>query len=137
MKRFKGIILIAISFFAYSAFSQTNTAPAGNNPQLREAALKANQKNQERKVKVAPAPTVNHSNQVQTIPNSFQIDENDQYQGRREEFLNQMIVKDIPGDFPKYEKWMGIKHYNEIIEEYYRKHLDIVKEKVKAKLLRK
>ena len=48
-----------------------------------------------------------------------------------------MVVAEIPNDFPKYEKWMGIKHYNEIIEEYYRKHLDIVKEKVKNKLLRK
>lgn len=137
MKKIKVIVLITIVVFTNSLFSQVNSAPAGNNPKLKEAALKANQKNQQRNVKTTPSKTVNNSKQINTITNSFQLNENDQYQGRREEFLSQMIVKEIPSDFPKYEKWMGVRHYNEIIEEYYKKHLDIVTEKVKNKLLRK
>lgn len=137
MKKIKVIVLIAIFSFAYSAFSQTTSAPAGNNPSLKEAALKANQKKQQQKNNASSTTTLNSSKKVETIPNNFQIDENDQYQGRREEFLSQMIVKEIPSNFPKYEKWMGVRHYNEIIEEYYKQHLDIVTEKVKNKLSRK
>jgi len=136
MKKTIAIVFIALLAFTNSLFSQANTVPAENNPKLKEAALKANQKNQQRKVKTSPSTAVSNSKQVKTIPNSFQLNENDQYQGRREEFLSQMIVKEIPSDFPKYEKWMGVRHYNEIIEEYYKKHLDIVTEKVKNKLSR-
>lgn len=75
-----------------------------------------------------------NSKQVQYSGQSFQLDENDQFQGRKQEFLSQMTVKEIPSDFPKYEKWMGVKHYNEIIDDYYKKHLDIVNEGLKNKL---
>ena len=82
--------------------------------------------------------TTNSSNskKVETSSPGFQLDENDPYQGRKSEFLNQIIVPEIPVDFPKYEKWMGVRHYNEVIEDYYKKHPDILKESVKNKLLR-
>lgn len=137
MKKIKVIVFITILSFTHSAFSQTTSAPAGNNPTLKEAAIKANQQKQLKKNSSSSTPSLNSSKKVETIPNNFQVDENDNYQGRREEFLSQMIVKEIPNDFPKYEKWMGVRHYNEIIEEYYKKHLDIVTDKVKNKLLRK
>ncbi|MBI3520964.1 MAG: hypothetical protein HY062_16615 [Bacteroidetes bacterium] len=72
--------------------------------------------------------------QVDTQGQSFQLDENDMYQGRKEEFLSQITLKELPVDFPKYEKWMGVRHYNEAIDDYYRKHLDIVIPIVKQKL---
>ncbi|MES2760748.1 MAG: hypothetical protein V4677_01025 [Bacteroidota bacterium] len=138
MKKIKGILLIAISFFAFTTFSQTNSTPAGNNAPSKEQALKESQKRQQKKSESSNSNSgASQSTQVQTISNSFQLDENDVYQGRKQEFLSQMIVKDIPSDFPKYEKWMGVRHYNEIVEEYYKKHLDILKERVREKLTRK
>lgn len=137
MKKITGIVLVTFVFFTYNVSSQSSSAPAGNNPALKEAAIKANHKNQERKKQVITGSGQVQKKQVQTIQNRFQLDENDQYQGRKDEFLSQLIIKDIPDDFPKYEKWMGVKHYNEIIEDYYKNHLEIVKEKVKNKLLRK
>lgn len=134
MKKFKGIILIAILIFAFSGFSQTNSAPAANNPALKEAALKANKNKSNQKEQKSQN---NSSSSKSSTINNFQLDENDPYQGRKAEFLNQLIVSEMPADFPKYEKWMGVKHYNQIIDDYYRNHLDILKEKVKNKLLRK
>lgn len=64
----------------------------------------------------------------------FQLNENDAYQGRKGEFLAQIIIKELPKDFPKYEKWMGVRHYNEIIDDYYKKHLDILIPSLRQKL---
>lgn len=118
-------ILLVLSFLSFSknSFGQ-------------EKKIKENQSfpGEKKSNNVIPAK---NSKQVQTVGEGFQLDENDQYQGRKQEFLSQIIIKEIPVDFPKYEKWMGVKHYNEIIEEYYKMHLDIVKESVKNKLLRK
>lgn len=76
----------------------------------------------------------NASQGIDTQGKSFQLDENDQYQGRKEEFLSQITLKELPNDFPKYEKWMGVRHYNELIDDYYKKHLDILIPTVKQKL---
>jgi len=62
------------------------------------------------------------------------LDENDPYQGRKEEFLSQLIVKELPADFPKYDKSYGVKNYNHIIDDYLSKHLDIVQPYLKTKL---
>ncbi|MBA4240996.1 MAG: hypothetical protein C0448_09735 [Sphingobacteriaceae bacterium] len=118
----------------YSIQAQVSSAPAGNNPALKEAALKANKNKSNQKEQKSQN---NSSSSKSSTTNNFQLDENDPYQGRKAEFLNQLIVSEIPADFPKYEKWMGVKHYNQIIDDYYRNHLDILKEKVKNKLLRK
>lgn len=137
MKNLKGIFLLSFVFSFFISVSQSSSTPVNINPKLKEAAVKANQKNQERKKQVITSTSQVKKNKVETIQNRFQLDENDQYQGRKDEFLSQLVIKDIPDDFPKYEKWMGVKHYNEIIEDYYKNHLEIVKEKVKNKLLRK
>lgn len=81
-----------------------------------------------------PNTTSNVQKRVDTEGKSFQLDENDSYQGRKEEFLSQIILKELPMDFPKYEKWMGVRHYNEVIDDYYKKHLDILNPIVKQKL---
>ena len=78
--------------------------------------------------------TNNAQKQVDTQGKSFQLDENDAYQGRAEEFLTLFTTKQLPSDFPKYEKWMGVRHYNEAITDYCKKHLDIVTPIVKQKL---
>lgn len=128
IKLFTSLLILLLGLNHINA--QTSSAPAGNNPVLKEAALKSNNKNQIKK---------NQSSETQknTYSNYFQLDENDPYQGRKSEFLNQLIVPELPSDFPKYEKWMGVKHYNQIIDDYYKNHLDILKERVKNKILRK
>ena len=62
-------------------------------------------------------------------------DENDMYMGRKNEFLNSMIVTELPSDFPKYQKEWSVKDYNAVIDAYYTTHLDILKEKPKQKIL--
>ena len=118
----------------YSVKAQVSSAPAGNNPALKQAALKSKKHSSNPKDQKSQN---NSSSNKPSISNDFQLDENDPYQGRKAEFLNQLIVTEIPADFPKYEKWMGVKHYNQIIDDYYKNHLDILKEKVKNKILRK
>lgn len=63
-------------------------------------------------------------------------DEKDMYMGRKNEFLNSMIVKELPADFPKYQKEWSVKDYNLVVDAYYMSHLDILKEKPKEKILR-
>lgn len=65
----------------------------------------------------------------------FQLNENDPYQGRKAEFLTQLIVKELPNDFPIYNKSYGVKGYNQIISVYYKSHINLLNEKLKYKLL--
>lgn len=135
MKKIKtSTTLFLLLFGVYGLKAQVSSAPAGNNPVLKQAALKSDKHNSN------PKDQKSQNNSSSTNPsssNNFQLDENDPYQGRKVEFLNQLIISEIPSDFPKYEKWMGVKHYNQIIDDYYKNHLDILKEKVRNKLLRK
>lgn len=141
MKKMKGIkIVFFICFFSMSQtlFSQENKSkPIGGKP-TETGKKNASTNSPEIKTKVSTSPSSGNTNNVQkqiaTQENSFQLDENDSYQGRKEEFLSQLIVKELPSDFPKYEKWMGVRHYNEVISDYYKKHLDILIPTVKQKL---
>lgn len=65
---------------------------------------------------------------------TVQLDENDQYQGREEEFKRLFISETIPSDFPKYSKSYGIKGYNQMIDYYCMQHLNLLKEPVRKKL---
>lgn len=75
------------------------------------------------------------SNQSQQLAPVTYINEDDEYQGRQKEILNNLIVDSIPSDFPKYIKGKGVKWYNEEMDYYYRTHPDIVSETVRKKLL--
>ncbi len=59
---------------------------------------------------------------------------NDKYMGRRDEFLNNLTVKELPADFPVYEKQWSLKDYNAVVDAYYTNHMDILKPKVKQKM---
>ena len=65
-----------------------------------------------------------------------QINENDQYMGRAEQFLHVMVVDKLPSDFPKYEKAMGLRYYNNLVDNYFLQHVDLLKDKWKQKVLR-
>jgi hypothetical protein len=105
------------SFFivaGFSALAQTQT-PANTAP-VSPRTSSTSVKTQERVV--APDP----------------YDVNDKYMGRKEEFLNSMIVKELPADFPVYDKTWGVKEYNAVVDAYFMQHLDLLKERVKQKI---
>ena len=72
--------------------------------------------------------------EVSTNGKSFQLDENDPYQGRKDEFLSNLTVKELPADFPKYDKSYGVGGYNTLIDQFYMTHQDILIESVRRKM---
>ncbi len=135
---FKVIFTICFLSASHMILSQeSNSKHVGGNPRT-ESKQSTTTKNPEvAKTKVSTNTNTTPASaqkQVDTQGKSFQLDENDTYQGRTEEFLSQIILKELPTDFPKYEKWMGVRHYNEVVSDYYKKHLDIVTPLVRQKL---
>ena len=140
MKKIKGIkMLFAICFFGMSQmiYAQESKSKNIDNP---PQTIKKDPSTRSSQVQAKASTTTGSENngtvqkRVDTQGKSFQLDENDAYQGRTEEFLSQLTVKELPSDFPKYEKWMGVRHYNEAISDYYKKHLDILIPSVKQKM---
>lgn len=74
------------------------------------------------------------SDSVSKVRSVSSIDENDPYMGRKAEFLNNLTISELPADFPKYDKSYGLRYYNNIIDNYYSLHKDILKEKVRKKI---
>ena len=67
-------------------------------------------------------------------PVNKNINEDDVYMGRKAEFLNNLTVSELPADFPKYNKSYGLKYYNNLVDNYYGAHKDILKPRVKEKI---
>lgn len=124
MKRQTFLVLVTLIFSSVVSFSQTKNSDGKPSKQ--------SDPNVELRTKAQTAAPAKQQ-EVKT-GDVFQLNENDPYQGRKEEFLAQITLKELPADFPKYEKWMGVKHYNEIIDEYYKKHLDILIPVLRQKL---
>lgn len=133
-------LLFTIYFFNINKIAFSQESNSNHTEKKRSDASKKRTIDGNPGVRTKSSTSVNSTNtntvqkQVDTQGKSFQLDENDPYQGRKEEFLSQITLNELPSDFPKYEKWMGIKSYNQIIDEYYRKHLDILKPVVRNKL---
>jgi hypothetical protein len=120
LKELKKLILLLIIFTNYS-FGQIN-----NSNQVEQIQSSTFQNNKAVSIR---------SNQSQQLAPVTYINEDDEYQGRQKEILNNLIVDSIPSDFPKYIKGKGVKWYNEEMDYYYRTHPDIVSETVRKKLL--
>lgn len=114
-------------FFSNNLLSQTTSAPAANNPALKEAALKANKKKFQEKQNSGESTMAKNTNYVSPI------DENDQYLGKEKEYLNMIILPSLPTDFPKYQKGSTFVEYDSQTEIYFKQHKDILKEAYKAK----
>jgi hypothetical protein len=71
------------------------------------------------------------ANPVGAVP----YDVEDRYMGRKAEFLNMLTVSKLPEDFPVYDKQWSVKDYNEVVQAYLINHQDILKPKVKEKIL--
>lgn len=79
--------------------------------------------------------TNTNSAQTQVKPvTPLPYDVNDKYMGRKDEFLNSMIISELPSDFPVYDKQWGVKEYNGVVDAYYMTHMDILKDRVKQKI---
>ncbi len=141
MKKIKSLVAIifTISFLTISQNLISQESKSKHVDEKPKDAAKKSTSTNNNGTKIKASKSVNKNNNtvqtpVDTQGKSFQLDENDAYQGRTQEFLAQITLNELPSDFPKYEKWMGIKSYNQIVDEYYRKHLDILKPIVKNKL---
>ena len=119
MKNLKGIGLLGFIFFALSFKAQTNSVQNYKKTQTQS---------------VSEPVVINNSSQTATNTSNLQIDENDEYQGRTQEFLSLLIVKELPADFPKYNKSYGIRGYNELLDNFLANHKDIITEIVRKKL---
>ena len=117
MKKITGIVLLVSMFFAFSLTGQTNSV-----------------QNYKKTQSVSEPSVINNSSQTATNTSNLQIDENDEYQGRTQEFLSLLIVKELPADFPKYNKSYGIRGYNELLDNFLANHKDIITEIVRKKL---
>ena len=138
MKKIKHIVLLLFLVNFSKTYAQIEGRKQGQ--ETVESHNGENYQHSKEKSTKAVAKPVGNTNstkaeRVETV-GSFQLNENDMYQGRKDEFLAQITLKALPSDFPKYEKWMGVKGYNQIIDEYYKKHLDILIPSLKQKLSR-
>jgi hypothetical protein len=110
MKKIISCLFVIISL---SAAAQERTATTGDqsSSQVRNAATSG-------KVEATPLP----------------YDVNDKYMGRKDEFLNMLTVKELPADFPLYDKQWGLKEYNAVVDAWAQDHMDILKERVRQKV---
>ncbi|MHB8261954.1 MAG: hypothetical protein ACYDCN_15130 [Bacteroidia bacterium] len=108
--------------------------PASKSPEsLKEEADKARvQRMQHDKAKLA---TANNKVAATTKPAyKSSIDENDIYMGRKNEFLSNLTVNELPADFPKYEKSYGLRYYNNLVDNFYTTHKLLLKDGPRQKI---
>ena len=112
----KKLITSFLVLASLSALAQERTSGQTNNSQPVQ--------------RVASSSTQTKVTQADPLP----YDVNDKYMGRKDEFLNLMIVPELPSDFPVYDKQWGLKEYNAVIDAYCMNHMDILKDRVKQKV---
>ena len=121
----KKIFIVLFLFLSMNSWAQTSVAKKEQTPPQNLPSNPTIQRPIESSVRLETS-----------APIAQPYDVNDEYMGRKNEFLNSMIVKELPADFPKYQKGWSIKDYNAVVDAYYTTHLDILKEKPKQKILR-
>ena len=128
----KKIFFYSLSLFILSSLTELNaqeSKPVPNdNPALKEAAMKAAAKRNETQ-KNKPAQLA-----VTKPISKSPVDEDDIYMGRKAEFLSNLTVSELPVDFPKYDKSYGLRYYNNLVDNFYFTHKNILKDGPKQKL---
>ncbi|MCW3086385.1 MAG: hypothetical protein JWP12_3751 [Bacteroidetes bacterium] len=89
----------------------TETQPSTNTPDPRTAAS---------------------SSQSRAVALPYNVD--DKYMGRKDEFLNDITLPELPADFPVYEKEWSLKEYNQVVDAYFINHKEILKDRVREKV---
>jgi len=116
------IITSFLLFIGVTAWSQTinRTQPGANPPSG---------------TTTTDQPAVQRAVQTQVKETSnLAYDVNDRYMGRKNEFLNSMIVSELPEDFPVYDRIWSVKDYSAVVEAYYANHMNLLKDRVKEKM---
>jgi hypothetical protein len=127
----KSFLIVFLMFCTFTFFAQSTSKNSDSNTKHKKIAQQNSPVTSTSATKVSE-PQQNKYEKVNVKPTSY-INEDDIYQGRQKEILNILTVKEIPADFPKYEKGKGIIWYNEQMDNYYRNHPDIITEQVRKK----
>ena len=127
----KSFLLTVLFFYTCFFFAQNTNKNNDVNVKHKKIALQTTRRTTIDK-SIASEPQQNKYENVNPNPVSS-INEDDIYQGRQNEILSNLTVKQIPVDFPKYEKGKGIIWYNGQMDNYYRNHPDITTEMVRKK----
>jgi hypothetical protein len=126
------LFLLAVFFVGFvRANAQTQMSDEAKT-KLRQNVIKA----QANKAKpINSVGSVNNGSYVTNGPVN-NINEDDIYMGRKAEFLNNLTVSELPSDFPKYDKSYGLRYYNNLVDNYYGAHKNILQPRVKEKMER-
>ena len=76
--------------------------------------------------------TAASSSQSRAVALPYDVD--DKYMGRKDEFLNDITLPELPADFPVYDKQWNLKEYNQVVDAYFINHKDILKARVREKI---
>ncbi len=81
----------------------------------------------------SPDPrTAASSSQSRAVALPYDVD--DKYMGRKDEFLNDITLPELPADFPVYDKQWNLKEYNQVVDAYFINHKEILKARVREKI---
>jgi hypothetical protein len=125
-------ILLSISVFGQTTATQKQVPAAQQSSEVQTNSRIENHQPSEVKDNPRTAASSARVNVTPTVKLPYDV--NDKYMGRRDEFLNSMIVSELPSDFPVYDKQWGVKEYNAVVDAYCMKHMDILKDRVKEKI---
>jgi hypothetical protein len=124
----KQVFTLSFLFVSLSVFSQQKIETSKPAPAKAEQAA-------------TQVPAVNPRSQATSTQGLSQAaaplpyDMNDKYMGRKEEFLGNMTVTQIPADFPLYDKNLSLEQYNKMVDTYYMNHKELLKDRVKEKII--
>lgn len=82
----------------------------------------------------APANPRTTATSTQSTTVKVPYDVTDKYMGRKDEFLNLIILPELPADFPLYDPRWTLDDYNIVVDAYFLLHKEILKDKPKEKL---
>ena len=123
----KRILTLSFLLFSIAAFAQQKAAkqPAAATP----APSSETQRTADQDARAGMAVKART-----TQPAPLPYDVNDMYMGRKNEFLNQMIVSELPADFPIYRKGWSLTDYNQVVHDYYINHKELLTQNMLNKI---
>lgn len=123
------VLLISISIPQLNAQSLKEEPDTKSTPTLEKEAIKARERRNE--VLLAKKKQESAKSAVEYVS---PVNEDDIYMGRKAEFLGNLTVSELPSDFPKYDKSYGMRYYNNLVDNFYSSHMDILKPAVRQKM---
>jgi hypothetical protein len=130
MKQLFTVLFFGVSTCLLAQTSKTTTT------QTPAATDKVEVKNSTPSAEVSQPPanprTASTSTQATIVKVPYDV--TDKYMGRKDEFLNLIILPELPADFPLYDPRWTLDDYNIVVDAYFIMHKEILKDKPKEKL---